>query len=57
MGKSSNIHGNADVQVSVHMSRKMVYELFEKAMTFEQHYNPSLARLGKALLKELTAED
>lgn len=52
-GTSCTVNESVDVQVRLNMSRAMIYDLFEKALSFEQHDKPELARVGKALLEGL----
>lgn len=53
LGESANIGGDADVEIKIRFSREMIYDLFDHMMRFESEKNSGLAKIGKALVKEL----
>lgn len=56
LGESAHIGGSADVKVDIRFSREMIYDLFDRMVRFESEKNSGLAKIGKALVKELKSQ-
>lgn len=52
-GTSSTVNEGVDVRVSLNMSKDMVYDLFERMLSFERNDKAELVRIGKTHLEGL----